>query len=273
MTRLVPTDIAELGLDWTGFEATLFDLTGQSLLALAAQALDQDPNAAQKALLKKTVAIVPDSSGEGIIEGFSEALKRIARRLGCQAFITVPNAPGLIEAQNHGADFILSSNDDDFYCLNLKSNHRAPNGQATGLGFAQALYLMNGSNLVNQTVLIIGAGPVGSAAAKRLTSLGAKVLVHDIIPPKAQTLAQSLPGAQVWSPKLGPIPNSFNLILEASTSHKVFPQDQVPLGALISAPGMPFSFTPSPGYRLWSEPLATGTAVMLLMAALNLNPN
>ncbi|MDR2367321.1 MAG: 3-methylornithyl-N6-L-lysine dehydrogenase PylD [Deltaproteobacteria bacterium] len=270
MTRLVPKDIAKLGLNWSNFDRSLFNLTGQSLLSLAAQALDLKTDLAQQALANKSLAIVPNSSGEGLIEGFSEALKRIAQRLGCQAFITAPDALGLKQAQSRQADLLLTSDDHDYHCLNLKSSYKAPNGQATGLGFAQALFFMAQAHLQKQRVLVIGAGPVGWAAAQRLSRLGAQVIVHDLIAQKAQALIQSLPGAQIYSQDLGPIPNSFSLILDASSSKQLFPPELIPLGANISAPGMPFSFRPSQGYRLWAEPLATGTAVMLLMAALNL---
>jgi pyrrolysine biosynthesis protein PylD len=268
MTRLIPADIAELGLDWKPFDQLLFELTGSSLLSLAAGSLGVTGETAESCLAGKTVAVVPDTSGEGLIEGFSEALVRIARRLGCQAFITVPDSKGLTEAQDRGADFVLTSTDEDFICLNQRTLFQSENGKTTGRGFAYALDRMSGGKLRGETVLTIGAGPVGTSAIKYLTDLGARVIVHDIVPEKAIILAQKITGLKVWSPEMGDIPSGFKYIIEASTSGQVHPVETVQPGALISAPGMPFSFSPSSRYRLWSEPLATGTAVMLLMAAL-----
>ncbi|MDR0621459.1 MAG: hypothetical protein LBJ61_06255 [Deltaproteobacteria bacterium] len=320
MTRLLPKDIANLGLNWPEFDQNLLDLTGLDLFSLAAEALDLLPEdapdhlAGQLAgqLAGKLTAVIPDTSGDGIIEGFSETLVRVAERLGCRARMTGPDAGGWEEAKNWGADFILTSNDDDFVCLNVKTGARAQNGWATGLAFAQVLWRMaakappeadlgdsglsglvmsgavmsagtlgrgdlakgasprrawGGGSLAGETVLVIGAGPVGSSAAWRLSRLGAQTVIRDILPAKAQNLALSVPGAVPWSPGQGAIPGGFKYILEASTSDEVWPEESLAPGSSISCPGMPFSFHPSPRYRLWAEPLATGTATMLLAAA------
>ncbi|MDR1677682.1 MAG: hypothetical protein LBS44_04735, partial [Deltaproteobacteria bacterium] len=100
-----------------------------------------------------------------------------------------------------------------------------------------------------------------------LSELGARVIISELIIEKSQKAAQSIPGVRLWSKELGVIPGDFSLILDASTSESVFPEESLPLGACIAAPGMPFSFNFSPRYKLWSEPLATGTAVMLVKAA------
>ena len=292
MTRLLPTDIADLGFNWPEFAQNLLDLTGLDLLSLAAEALDLPPEEAGGKLAGKLVAVVPDTSGDGIIEGFSETLVRVAERLGCRARVTGPDAGGFEEAKNWGADFILSSNDDDFVCLNAKTGARAENGWATGLAFAQVLWRMAGraqseaglsggtlsgetlergdlaeGTLSGETVLVIGAGPVGSSAAWRLSRLGAQTVIRDVLPAKAKNLALSVPGAVPWSPSQGIIPGDFKFILEASNSDEVWPEESLALGSVISCTGMPFSFRPSPRYRLWAEPLATGTAAMLLAAA------
>jgi D-arabinose 1-dehydrogenase-like Zn-dependent alcohol dehydrogenase len=213
--------------------------------------------------------VVPDDSGEGIIPGFSESLVNITQHLGAKAFITTPNAPGIKEAQEKGATLILTSTDDSFICQNLTSNFISHNGTATGQGFAQALYLMADQNIAAKKVLVIGAGPVGTAATEKLVSLGARVIIHDLILEKAQKVASSNNNIQVFSGNLDTDLVTFDLILEASTSPLVWPISKVRAKANIVAPGIPFSFVPSANYNLWSEPLATGTAVMLVEAALN----
>jgi pyrrolysine biosynthesis protein PylD len=266
MTRLVASDISDLGRNWPRLEKELLDLTGLNMIALAAEAVGLPPQKAPELLAEKLVAVVPDTSGGGLIPGFSQAVAFIVEALGAKASITKPDAQGLAEAKTIAADFILTSSDDEYICQNLKTQITIENGKATGQGFAQALFRMTKGNIKEQTVLIIGAGPVGSSAARHLAFLGARLIIYDLIVEKAQKLAATLPQTRLWSANLGTIPTDFSLILEASTSDKIWPEDLVSQGTLISAPGMPFSFIPSTRYGLWAEPLATGTAVMLLAA-------
>jgi pyrrolysine biosynthesis protein PylD len=155
MTRLLPTDISDLGLNWSGFDSELLELTGLPLLDLAAGALGLSSGQAKALLAGKLTAVVPDTSGDGLIEGFSQALLRISEHLGTKAVIAAPDAQGLAQARSMGADFVLTSSDDEFLCRNLGTGATAENGQATGLGFAQALVHMYGNLLDGQTVGVI----------------------------------------------------------------------------------------------------------------------
>ncbi|MDR1051599.1 MAG: 3-methylornithyl-N6-L-lysine dehydrogenase PylD [Deltaproteobacteria bacterium] len=267
MTRLLPSDIAGFGADWSDFDRALKSLAGASLPELALGALDF-PLDKTDFLAGKLVAVVPDSSGGGVIPGFSESLARVAGRLGARAVVAPPDAPGLRAAADMGADLILTSDDDSFVCRNVKTGLVSHNGPATGLGFAQALLLMAGGSLADRDVLVVGAGEVGGAAAARLESLGASVTVYDIVSSRAGKVADGLSRAQVLRGGIETRLADFELVLEASTSAEVWPEEAVRSGARLAAPGMPFSFVPSPRYGLWSEPLATGTAVMLAWAAL-----
>jgi pyrrolysine biosynthesis protein PylD len=162
---------------------------------------------------------------------------------------------------------VLSSDDDDFICRNLKTGFVSRNGEATGRGFAQALFFMARGTAQNP-VLVIGAGEVGSAAARRLSKLGMRTVIHDLDAAKAEDLARKVGGASVPAGRIGDAVKAAPLILEASTSAHVWDPDSVKKGAFVAAPGMPFSFVPGPNYGLWAEPLATGTAVMLMEALL-----
>jgi pyrrolysine biosynthesis protein PylD len=218
-------------------------------------------------LSEKLVAIIPDSSGEGVIPGFAEALAGIVEYLGAEAFITSPDEKGLLEAEKRNASLVLTSSDDLFVCRDRRSSHVAENGRCTGLGFAQALLAMAG-DAKGRTVLVIGAGPVGLWASRRLTAKGAKVVCCDIVPERAQEVTRLVPEVKVFQGRLEEDLKSFDFIVEASTSSTLWSEEYVKKGACLAAPGMPFSFSFSDRYKLWSEPLATGTAVMLVDACL-----
>ncbi|MDR1308342.1 MAG: hypothetical protein LBL95_00290, partial [Deltaproteobacteria bacterium] len=268
-----PSDICGLGQDLPRLERELLAIAGLDLVTLAARALDaRDPMWAIRGLLSSplAVAVIPDTSGEGIIPGFAEALAAIVAHMGGQATIGPPDAQGRLEAKKLGVDLILTSSDDDFLCQNLGTRAIAKNGPATGQGFAQVLFHMARGQLRDREVLVLGAGPVGRSAASHLSFLGARPVIHDLDPEKAAQAAGAVDNARPWAPGLGTIPSDFPLILEASSSAWIWPEESVAPGTLIAAPGMPFSFRPSTRYVLWAEPLATGTAVMVLGAALGL---
>jgi pyrrolysine biosynthesis protein PylD len=197
MTRLVSQDITGLENSWPVFDQTLFSLTGLDLADLAGLTLNLALGEAKTLLARQTVAVVPDTTGEGVILGFCETLISIAEHLGAKAFKTSPNEKGFKEALDLGATITLSSNDADFLAKNLITHRQSENGSATGRGFAQALCQMAGGSLSGCEVLVLGAGPVGLAAAQRLTSLGAGVVIDDLDPQQARQAAQKVSGAKV----------------------------------------------------------------------------
>ncbi|MDR3204843.1 MAG: 3-methylornithyl-N6-L-lysine dehydrogenase PylD [Deltaproteobacteria bacterium] len=269
MTRLTPSDIGFLALESSLMELEnyLLSLTGVNFIALAAKALDKPLGPSKEILARQLVAVVPDTSGEGLIEGFSQALASICALLGTHSFIAAPDALGFKEAKERGASLTLSSDDKDFLCrscLHSKSSH---NGPATGRGFAQILSLMTGEGPKFRSVLVLGAGPVGLSGAQRLIELGFKPIIYDPNLEKALKAVQLAPGALLWDRGLGEIAKDFDLILDASCATIPWPEEKFKPGSLISAPGLPGAVPPSSRYTLFREPLVVGTAVMLLKAA------
>ncbi|MDR3135725.1 MAG: hypothetical protein LBU69_06500, partial [Deltaproteobacteria bacterium] len=234
MTRLIPSDISALALNWAELERRLIDLAGLGFLGLAGETLGLSLPEAQRLLGGKKVAVIPNTSGEGLIEGFSQGLQRIANGLGCEAIVTSPDLQGHLEAREFQSELILTSDDINYYCQNTKTGTIAQNGHATGLGFAHALYLMAKRQVSDEIVLVIGAGPVGAAAASHLSGLGARVILFDLDRQKALNVASTLAKASAWSIGHGLIPGDFKLILEASTSPLVWPQESVQAEATIS---------------------------------------
>jgi threonine dehydrogenase-like Zn-dependent dehydrogenase len=125
---------------------------------------------------------------------------------------------------------------------------------------------MAGKARSGQEALVLGAGPVGRAAAKRLSVLGFTPVFYDLNQKKSRLAARELAGAKIAIEGERALPGDFNLFLEATSGGPLWPEDKIKTGSAVSAPGMPRSFAPSLRYKLWHEPLATGTAVMIAEA-------
>jgi len=240
MTRLVTEDIDGLGLLLSEYEASLHRLTGTGLAGIAAhaQSVGKGANVYEQALKRHRVGIVPVSYGEGVILGFAEALKDIVTFLGAAAFITrQPNILGMGEAVEHGATMLLLSDDDDFMVLNLNDHRTCHNSPATGRGFAAALSLMAGG-VQGREVLIVGAGPVGSAAAAWVNERGGYPLMYDQSSEVARRQAAALSGARI-AEQLEPALAQCDLVIEATPAAGVLRQAWLRPEHRIAAPGVP----------------------------------
>lgn len=271
MTRLTSDDLWIPDKGWQEYDHRMQELLGVNLTALAARALQADVDEAVQALGASSVAAVPISSGEGIITGFAEALADIARHMGCRSFVTLPDQAGFAEARDKKAAIRIWADDDNFFTERQTSDVRAENGRATGIGFAAALDLLC-AGVSEKRVLVLGCGPVGSAAAKALAQKKARLWLCDTQTDKAHELAQSLRHecgctAEALAPKA--------VEEQAASLDAVF--DAAPYAAQgyalpknipVSAPAVPCLWPHSK--RIWHDPLQTGTAVMLLAAALNM---
>ncbi|MDR2455681.1 MAG: NAD(P)-binding protein, partial [Deltaproteobacteria bacterium] len=210
----------------------------------------------------------PDPTGEGLIEGFAEALAKTARHLGAQTLISCPAPAGFAEAREHGATMTLSAGDESYLAENLVTGRVAENGQATGRVFAEALFLMAGGQVEGRSVLVVGAGPVGRAAAARLLRHGARPVILDKDPYLAGKAAAILSGVRAFSAKTGRVPEDFRLIVEASTASYLWAVDRFAPGTLIAAPGMPRAIPEAEHLKQWHDPLVTGTAMMIVEASI-----
>ncbi|MGE4560283.1 MAG: 3-methylornithyl-N6-L-lysine dehydrogenase PylD [Desulfobulbus sp.] len=240
MTRLVSADIDGLGTSLPEYEAFLRRLTGKGLAGIAAHARveGQGEAACVQALESSLIGIVPVSYGEGVISGFTEALRDIVTFLGADGFITrQANILGMAEAVERGASMLLLSDDDDFMALNLRDNRTSHNSEATGQGFAAALALM-AEGLEEKEVLVVGAGPVGSAATAWIDSHGGRCLIHDHSIEAARRLAQSIPGARI-ADQLEPALARCDLVIEATPAANLLRRAWLRPEHRIAAPGVP----------------------------------
>ena len=127
---------------------------------------------------------------------------------------------------------------------------------------------MAGGDVTGKLALVVGAGPVGRAAAARLLRRGARPVIMDKNHYLAEKAAAILSGARAWTPALGRVPEDYGLIVEASNASRLWPSERLAPGTMISAPGMPRAIPDLPNIRQWHEPLVTGTAMMILEASI-----
>lgn len=269
MTRLQAHHIAGLSENLRGYENRLHRATGAGLAGIAAHALGKQPEAFTTILQKTVVGVIPVSYGEGIIPGFAEAVKNILEFLGAAAFVTrQTNVRGLGEAVERGATVLFLSDDDDFMGINLATGKTADNSEATGKGYGAALDLM-ASGVPGRTVLVIGAGPVGQAAARYLSSRGGALLIHDRDAGRARLLADTLPDGSV-ALDLTTALQQCSLVVEATPSPGVIAKQYLTPETLVAAPGVPLGVDAVGrellADRLIHDALEIGVATMLYTA-------
>ncbi len=268
MTRLTETDVATLTRDLEAFEDRLRELTGSGLRGIALRSATDE---ARCVLLHGArIAAVPMSSGQGFIPGFSECVVAILSHLGCDAWVTTqPDVRGIQAAVAAGAEVLFFADDHRFVALNVVKGHSVDDDPATADGYVTALHAAAGG-LVERRVLLLGLGPVGRAAARRLVARGATVLV---VEPDKERLAAALEvGINVEPVGMAAGLELCDLVFDASPAAGIIDVGDVRPGVIAAVPGLPSAFTPAAqealGARHIHEPLAIGVAVMAVRALL-----
>jgi pyrrolysine biosynthesis protein PylD len=269
MTRLQQTDIAGLGEGLTAYESRLRQMTGTGLTGIAAHACAKTAAEFEKTIRDAVVGVIPLSYGEGIIDGFAESVREIIEFLGGTAFVTqTMNVKGIAEAVERGATVLFLSDDMDFAAINIASGTSADNSECTGRAFAAALELM-ASGIQGCNVLVIGAGPVGSAAVRYLNDHGAHVFLYDRDPLRAQKLAETIAGVHVAS-DLPAALQQYPLVVEATPAADVIEKQWVTSQTMIAAPGVPLGIDALAqehlAGRIIHDVLEIGVATMLSTA-------
>jgi pyrrolysine biosynthesis protein PylD len=248
------------------FEDGLLEVAGCGLRELAMRTLSSEPMCVP--LHGARVAAVPVSTGQGQIPGFAQCVAAILSHLGCEAWVTGrPDVRGLQEAAGAGAQVIFIADDDRFIALNILNGRCVDDDPATADGYVTALQLA-AEGLVGREVLLLGLGPVGRAAARRLVSRGARVLVVE--PDAGRLEAVLATGVRLEPVALADGLARCDLVFDATPAAGLIDVDQVRPATLAAVPGMPSAFTPAAqallGPRHIHEPLAVGVAVMAARA-------
>jgi pyrrolysine biosynthesis protein PylD len=266
LTRLATEDVTALTERLREFEDELRGITGLGLRELAMSTVAHPPVCVP--LYGARVAVVPVTSGEGVISGFCDCVVAILRHLGCDASVTAqPDVRGIQEACDAAAEAVFLADDFRFIALNNRQGRCIDDDPATADGYVTALEAAAGS-LFSRHVLLLGLGPVGRAAARRLVSRGAAV---EVVEPDQERLRAALDiGLNLQPVTLAEGLARCDLIFDATPSEGFIDVADVSPITIAAVPGLPSAFTPAAqavlGARHIHEPLAIGVAVMAARA-------
>jgi 3-methylornithyl-N6-L-lysine dehydrogenase len=268
MTRLTEADVTELTAELMAVEDRLREATGLGLRDLALRTVTDGDRCVQ--LHGARVAAVPISSGQGVIGGFSACVVATLQHLGCDAWMTTqPDVRGMQAAVAAGAQVVFLADDHRFIALNVTKGCSADDDPATADGYVTALEAAAGG-LEGREVLVLGLGPVGRAAVRRLEARGSAVLVAE---PDAERIEAA--GAVGLTFSVVPLAVGLtrcDLVFDASPAADLIDAADLRAGTIAAVPGMPSAFTAAAqellGVRHIHEPLAIGVAVMAARALL-----
>jgi pyrrolysine biosynthesis protein PylD len=269
VTRLRCEDIQATAIDMQEYDADLQRKTGTDLGGLARGAAGIDEETFKRKGIATTVAVVPVTTGYGIIPGFSEAVMRILAHIGLSAFVTAqPDVAGLTEAYQRRCGLIFLADDNSFDVINTQHRAVVSNADATGIGYAWGLNKMVGG-VEGKPVLVIGCGPVGRSAATKLLNLGAVVCIHDTAPAMVHQLVTESPSIRGEEDLLEALMHH-TLIVDATPAAGIIDAAAVGPATFISAPGVPIGLTTEAlkkiSGRLLHDSLEIGVATMAAIA-------
>ncbi|HEY3423406.1 MAG TPA: 3-methylornithyl-N6-L-lysine dehydrogenase PylD [Negativicutes bacterium] len=271
MTRLKESDIDQIVYQMEQYNQELISKTGHTLAEIAAHAVGIKRVDEAKVCDPGPIAVIPMTCGQGVIGGFSETVAGILTFLGMKAF--VPNssdAKGFAEALERKAEVFFLADDDQFIAVYLKTCRCFDNSEATGKGYAAALDYMTGG-LKDQSVLILGAGAVGYAAAFSVLDFGGKVHVYDKNAKASEKLAKDVldrrsQGIHIEK-DLDSALKGHQVIVDACPEAEFITQDYLYSDSYVAAPGVPLGIHSEAleriQPRLLHDPLQLGVATML----------
>lgn len=235
MTRLAKEDIQGMEKNSRELDEWMKSATGASLLEIGAYAMGKS-----LPIPKMKVAVVPVTSGLGIITGFSEKVRDILTALGMAAFVTgKTDVAGVQEAFIRNAEVVFMADDETFSAFHLLNGVYSDNSVATGRGFAAALYLATGRKS-DIEVLVLGAGPVGQAAMDFFQEQGIAMILAEPESAKRRLCQQKYPELKIADDWTNGV---YDYVLEATPRLDLVTHQQVRQRTIISAPGVPRGVT------------------------------
>ena len=268
MTRLIDDWIKNIKIEILEMEKDLLKKSGLDYISLGIKASGNSFEKIDFYRKNKKVAIIPITTGLGIIGTFAESVKAIINSMGFSAFITEKkDVSGIYEANLRGAEIIFLADDERFLAVNLSKNKVVENNFATGSGFVSALEGSQGT-LEGKEVLVIGYGPVGQEIVKILMKKNAIPVIYDR-DKKAKKFAEDK-GYRLLSTSMEI--RKYELILDATSSGQWLREDMLNPKVWISTPGVPLSLTKE-AYEIYKDRLIhdylpIGVAVMMAMTCL-----
>ena len=188
--------------------------------------------------------MVPITSGKGIISDFSTTVCAILQFLGFPAQVAEKSdLTGIALAYEKDANAIFMADDFRFVGLNLRTRFVADNSEATGRVFSAALDLM-AKGIEDKDVLVLGCGPVGTAAIRFLFSCKAKVAIHDPSSSAVMSLQKIFQDTQEITIEndVGET-GKYNFIIDATPASNSAPDALIAENTFIAAPGVPLGIS------------------------------
>ena len=137
MTRLTHDMVSGIPATLAALDEELSRSTGESLLGLAGRTVGYTAEALREALQQLSAAVVPISSGHGLIPGFTEAVVGILEHLGLRTLSTTGiDIRGFGEAIAAGTDILFAADDVQFLAMRPVVNRVIENRWATAIGCA-----------------------------------------------------------------------------------------------------------------------------------------
>ncbi len=275
MTRLKEEDIDPIQGQLAAYDARLKRVTGSCLRQIACKAAGVDEAMILDVLDRVRISAVPITSGLGVIGGFSGTVAAIVSHLGFRSFVTEScDVAGIAEGLERGADILMLSDDERFVAITPGRRHVVDNSRATAQGFVAALELMRGG-LAGESVLVLGCGPVGTAATVALIGRGASVAVCDIRQERALAVLRDIGKHASDRVRMEDSPHSalkdYELIFDATNGGNHIGPAHLTPRTMVAAPGMPCALTPEAMAehrdRILHDALEIGTATMAVQAA------
>jgi pyrrolysine biosynthesis protein PylD len=275
MTRLERADIVPIleGLD--EYDARLKRTTGASLRQIACRAAGVEEALLMKLAHRVRMAAVPIGSGMGVIDGFSGTVAGIVAHLGFEAFATESaDVAGMAEGIERGAQVFMLADDERFVAIAPERRHVVDNSVATAQGFVAALELMR-RGLSGKSVLVLGCGPVGVAAATSLLDRGADVALCDIRQERVTAALRKVAGGAGerirTEEDARAVLRRYELIFDATDAEGFIEPSHLGPDTMVAAAGLPCGLTPEAMAehqgRIVHDALEIGTATMAVQAA------
>jgi len=263
MTRLLSDWIEHMEDDIQSYEEQLKKKTCLNLLELSAKAWGIASLELMENVSTRKIAVIPISSGEGIIGPFAESVAVILKKMGANVFITAEqDVAGIREAAERDADILFMADDDAYIALNIKTGKVSDNNLATSLGFVTALEEMAG-DLTNKAILVLGCGIIGRNFMEILKKRKSRVFVYD----SNQELLKSLREKEVGILNDPEDIKNFRYILDGTNHGGWLNKSMLAEQVWISAPGLPLSLDEETYEAIQDhvvhDCLEIGTAVML----------
>ena len=270
MSRLYYELIKDIPSSLPELDGDLLRCTGHNLVSLAARTTCLPLTTIHEEIKDQTAAVVPISSGEGMIPGFTDAVAAILEYIGLKAWVTGhPDVVGFGEAVKSGADILFAADDLEFLAINPRNRKVVENAWATANGFVQALAAaaeMRSDTLEGQKVLALGLGKVGTHAVKAFQELGSRTWVFDTDSTRLQACVDQHDVQVVKDLKMAF--QSIDYILDATPAAEIIDESMIRPTTIISCPGVPHGLTPTARAKIGTgfihDKLPLGVAVMAL---------